>query len=342
MNMTKKKIIIITIMAAMCCAVAALVSVTYGGKVKPDSDGAELYVDRDDTADSVRVMVAEHLTALGKAGWKCLGAFTGRSFSPKTGHYVLREGDNVIDVYKMLSRGHQTPVKLVVRSVRTPELLAGRLAGQLMADSTEIMRCLSDSAVCASYGFEPHTVIAMFLENSYEVYWNMSVRGLFDRMKREYDAYWDDARRKKASSMGLTPIEVMTLASIVDEETAKTDEKPMVAGLYLNRLKRGMLLQADPTAKFASGNFSARRIYNSHLSIDSPYNTYIYPGLPPGPIRLPSRSGVESVLNYAVHDYIYMCAKEDFSGYHNFASTYSRHLANARKYRRELNHRGIK
>ena len=135
--MTKKKIIIIMIMVAMCCAVAALVSVTYGGKVKPGSDGAELYVDRDDTADSVRVMVAEHLTALGKAGWKCLGAFTGRSFSPKTGHYVLREGDNVIDVYKMLSRGHQTPVKLVVRSVRTPELLAGRLAGQLMADSTE-------------------------------------------------------------------------------------------------------------------------------------------------------------------------------------------------------------
>ena len=303
-------------MAAMCCAVAALVSVTYGGKVKPGSDGAELYVDRDDTADSVRVMVAGHLTALGKAGWKCLGAFTGRSFSPKTGHYVLHEGDNVIDVYKMLSRGHQTPVKLVVRSVRTPELLAGRLAGQLMVDSAEIMRSLSDSAVCASYGFEPHTVIAMFLENSYEVYWNMSVRGLFDRMKREYDAYWDDARRKKASAMGLTPIEVMTLASIVDEETAKTDEKP--------------------------GNFSARRIYNSHLSIDSPYNTYIYPGLPPGPIRLPSRSGVESVLNYAVHDYIYMCAKEDFSGYHNFASTYSRHLANARKYRRELNRRGIK
>ena len=289
MNMTTKKIIIITIMAAMCCAVAALVSVTYGGKVKPGSDGAELYVDRDDTADSVRVMVAGHLTALGKAGWKCLGAFTGRSFSPKTGHYVLHEGDNVIDVYKMLSRGHQTPVKLVVRSVRTPELLAGRLAGQLMADSTEIIRCLSDSVVCASYGFEPHTVIAMFLENSYEVYWNMSVRGLFDRMKREYD-----------------------------------------------------VLQADPTAKFASGNFSARRIYNSHLSIDSPYNTYIYPGLPPGPIRLPSRSGVESVLNYAVHDYIYMCAKEDFSGYHNFASTYSRHLANARKYRRELNRRGIK
>ena len=200
--MTKKKIIIITIMAAMCCAVAALVSVTYGGKVKPGSDGAELYVDRDDTADSVRVMVAEHLTALGKAGWKCLGAFTGRSFSPKTGHYVLREGDNVIDVYKMLSRGHQTPVKLVVRSVRTPELLAGRLAGQLMADSIEIMRCLSDSVVCASYGFEPHTVIAMFLENSYEVYWNMSVRGLFDlkgRAAKEVDPADVAAARKRCA-----------------------------------------------------------------------------------------------------------------------------------------------
>ena len=162
------------------------------------------------------------------------------------------------------------------------------------------------------------------------------------RMLKEHKRFWNSTRLAKAKAQGLTPDEVMTLASIVDEETAKDDEKPMVAGLYLNRLKRGMLLQADPTVKFALGEFELRRILYVHLQTDSPYNTYRYAGLPPGPIRIPSMSAIESVLNPERHPYIYMCAKEDFSGYHNFASTLTQHNANARRYQQALNKRGIR
>ena len=161
-------------------------------------------------------------------------------------------------------------------------------------------------------------------------------------MKREYNNYWNQKRISKAQAIGLTPLQVSTLASIVDEETANNAEKPVVAGLYINRLKKGMLLQADPTVKFALQDFTLKRILLKHLSIDSPYNTYKYAGLPPGPIRIPSVQGLESVLNYARHNYLYMCAKEDFSGTHNFAVTHSQHIVNAKLYQRELNRRKIK
>ena len=170
----------------------------------------------------------------------------------------------------------------------------------------------------------------------------MTPQQFITRMQKEHDRYWNDTRLAKAQALGLTPEEVATLASIVDEETNKNDEKPLVAGLYLNRLKRGMLLQADPTVKYAHGKFELRRILLSHLTIDSPYNTYKYAGLPPGPIRIPSTAALESVLNPAQHNYLYMCAKEDFSGYHNFATTLSQHNVNAKRYQQELNRRKVK
>jgi UPF0755 protein len=188
----------------------------------------------------------------------------------------------------------------------------------------------------------------MFVPNTYELYWNVGLEKFLDRMKKESDAFWKGDRQAKADKMGLTPVEVITLASIVDEETANNAEKPMIAGMYLNRLNlrngeypNGMPLQADPTIKFAWQKFELKRIYNKLLSIDSPYNTYRRAGLPPGPIRIPTVAGIDAVLNYAHHNYLYMCAKEDFSGTHNFAATYSEHLQNAARYSKALNSRGI-
>jgi len=221
--------------------------------------------------------------------------------------------------------------------------MAALLAPHLMIDSVAIANALKDTVLCHQLGYDTATVVALFVPNTYEVYWNISAEALLQRMKKENDAFWNaQGRKEKAAALGLTPVEVATLASIVDEETAANAEKPTIAGLYLNRLRQGMLLQADPTVKFALGDFTLRRILNRHLEVDNPYNTYLYPGLPPGPIRVPSVVGIDAVLNHQQHDYLYMCAKEDFSGTHNFAHTLQEHLRNAARYAAALNQRGIK
>ena len=207
---------------------------------------------------------------------------------------------------------------------------------------TNLLNLLKDKAYVSQLGFKETTLPSLFLPNTYQMYWNTDAKGFVSRMKREYTNFWTDERVQKANEKGLTPVEVSVLASIVDEETQKADEKPLVAGLYLNRLKRGMRLQADPTLKYALGDFSIKRLLNDDMEINSPYNTYKYAGLPPGPIRIPSIVGLNAVLDAASHKYLYMCAKEDFSGYHNFAKTLSQHNQNAAKYRRELNKRGIR
>jgi UPF0755 protein len=245
-------------------------------------------------------------------------------------------------LFRHMSQGRQEAVDLVVGSVRTTGLLARNLSRQLMADSTEIDRALRDTIFQKANGYSDTTIIALFLPDTYQVYWDITTDDLLKRMKREHDLYWNAERTALADSIGLSVNEVVTLASIVDEETNNQEDKPMVAGLYINRIHKGIPLQADPTVKFAMQDFSLRRITGEHLKFDSPYNTYIYRGLPPGPIRLPSKSGIESVLHYVHHDYIYMCAKEDFSGRHNFTASYSEHLKNAKKYRKALDARGIK
>lgn len=180
------------------------------------------------------------------------------------------------------------------------------------------------------------------MPDTYEFYWNATPNKIIKRLVEYREKFWTDKRKAQAASLGLSPIEATILASIVEEETNKADEKPIVARLYMNRLKKGMLLQADPTVKYAVGNFGLKRILQQHLNIESPYNTYKHPGLPPGPIRIPSGNTIDAVLNAPSNDYIYMCAKEDFSGYHNFTSSYSEHLNNARRYQAVLNKRNIK
>lgn len=301
-----------------------------------------IYIDRDDNADSVCRKIADNGHPKSMFGFQYLAKREKYDDNIRTGRYAIHPSDNMRHLFRRVSRGYQTPVNLTVPSVRTMDRLVRAVARQLMIDSTEIARLTEDSAYCAQMGYSKETLPALFIPNTYEVYWNMSADELMKRMKKEHAAFWNHTRMEKAKSIGLTPEEVATLASIVDEETANGAEKPMVAGLYINRLNKGMLLQADPTVKFGLQDFGLKRILLKHLEVDSPYNTYKHRGLPPGPIRIASIQGLESVLNHARHNYIYMCAKEDFSGTHNFAATLSEHMANARRYQQALDRRKIK
>ncbi len=301
---------------------------------------AGLYIDEDDTQDSVRAKIEATARPGISSGFPLLSALNG--YRVKSGYYSVEPDDNMFGLFRRLKQGRQTPIRLTIPSVRTMDRLSGVLGRKLMMDSATVARHLSDSAFCNRYGYNVNTIPCLFIPNTYEVYWNISLEELMNRMKKENKAFWTDERLHKAEITGLTPEEVVTLASIIDEETANNAEKPMVAGMYLNRLRIGMPLQADPTVKFAWGDFSLRRIYHNHLQVESPYNTYRYAGLPPGPIRIPSIAGIEAVLNHVHHDYLYMCAKEDFSGTHNFARTYREHLANAARYTAALNQRNIR
>jgi UPF0755 protein len=261
--------------------------------------------------------------------------------SMKTGKYKIDPAMNYVELIKMLRNGNQVPVKLTFNNLRLKTDLTERISGQLMLDSPTLLNNLNDPVETASLGFNPETVLAMFIPNTYEIYWNIPVDKFLERMKKEYDRFWSKERLDKAENIHLSPVEVSILASIVEEETARKTEFPVVAGLYLNRLRKGMRLQADPTVKFAVGDLTLKRILIDHLSVDSPYNTYIHPGLPPGLIRLPSIAAIDAVLNNREHSYLYMCAKEDFSGEHNFAVTLSEHNRNARKYQSALNRNHI-
>jgi UPF0755 protein len=258
------------------------------------------------------------------------------------GRYELVDGMSNRELLRKLINGRQTPTRLTFNNIRTKEALAQRLSSQLYLDSAAMINVLNDREILSGYGLIPATAVSLFIPNTYEIYWDISPENLLKRMKKEYDTFWTEERLMKLNDVGLDRLEVSILASIVEEETKKRDEKPVVAGLYLNRINKRMPLQADPTVKFALQDFSLRRIYYEHLTVDSPYNTYKYAGLPPGPIRIPSIESIDAVLNYQAHNYLYMCAKEDFSGCHNFAATLQEHNKNAAKYRQESNRRGIK
>jgi UPF0755 protein len=257
------------------------------------------------------------------------------------GHYELTPGISPIRMVRVLRSGLQTPVRLTFNNVRTVEELSGRLSDQLMADSTTLLKCFQERAWRDSMHFTDYNYMCVFIPDTYEVYWNIKPEKLRAKFIRAYKHFWNENRLTSAEKQHLTPEEIITLASIVEEETKKTDEMPKVAGLYLNRLRIEMPLQADPTVKFAVGDFSIKRILLEHTRVRSPYNTYKNIGLPPGPIRIPSAKAIDATLKPNRHSYLYMCAKEDFSGYHAFATTYQQHEANAVRYRTTLNKRGI-
>ena len=259
----------------------------------------------------------------------------------KPGRYVLPKGMTSNTLVNKLRIGAQDPVNVTFNNIRIKEELAQKISLYIWADSLSIMNLFSDEKKIQDWGFNTETFRCMFIPNTYEMYWTTEADAFAERMHQEYLKFWNKERLEKAKALEFTPEEISTLASIVESEIAKADELATVAGLYVNRIKRGIPLQADPTIKYAVGDFSIKRVLNKHLEIDSPYNTYKYAGLPPGPICFPSISSIDAVLNYEKHDYIYMCAKEDFSGYHNFAATLAQHNRNAAKYRVALDKNGI-
>ena len=342
MKKISKKTIIGIALACVLFGIAGVAHIYYYFFAKPFQieNTAYIYIDRDDNVDSVYTKIIEAGNPKQMHGFESLIRYKG--YIPLTGRYAIKPSDNMRYLHRRLSMGYQTPVRLTIGSVRTLDRMARNVARQLMIDSTEVAALFNDTAYIHSFGYSKETLPALFIPNTYEVYWDMSAEDFMKRMQKEHKAYWNEERMQKAQAIGLSPIEVATLASIVEEETANQAEKPMVAGLYINRLKKGMLLQADPTVKFSMQDFGLKRILYKHLEVDSPYNTYKHAGLPPGPIRVPSYQGLESVLNYTKHNYLYMCAKEDFSGTHNFAVNSAQHAANARKYQQALNRKGIR
>lgn len=261
--------------------------------------------------------------------------------SLKPGRYKLNKGMNNRSIINMLKSGNQDPVKLKFQNLRKKENFAGYLSRNLEPDSLTFMNLLDSAALIEKYGFNKDNSYVMFIPNTYEMYWNVTAAEFFERMHKEYEKFWTEERKQKAAALNLSPIQVSILASIVDAEALYDKEMPVIAGLYLNRLNKGILLQADPTVIFANDDFTVKRVTNSLLQVQSRYNTYKYAGLPPGPIMMPSINAIDAVLNREKNNYIYMCAKEDFSGYHNFAVTVQEHELNAKKYRDALNKRNI-
>lgn len=338
----KRKYIIILISA---CAILGAVTGFFFGRWYNDnrrpnfSDEYILFVRPETSVQAVLDSLASGAGAFRVKSLERCFKEVGAPYGMKPGRYVIEPSFTSIYVARMLVHGWQTPGNLTLSgTIRTKGSLARKIASQMMVDSASVADALDSADFLASYGFTPENVFAMVLPDTYQMYWTASVREIFDRFKREYDAFWTSARLEKAKAQKLTPLQVSVLASIVSGETLKAFEYPRIAGVYLNRYRKGMKLQADPTVAFCH-NYELDRILKKHLKIDSPYNTYKYAGLPPAPINVPPKACLEAVLSPENHKYIYFCASPDFDGTHRFAVTFDEHKKNARAFQRELTKR---
>ena len=310
--------------------------------VSRDGESHSYYVYPDMTADSLYTLMCVDYEVQSEDAWYAHSKHM-FYYQPKTGYYSFPAEMGNKHLIRRLQLGNETPINIsFTHALRTPAHLAGALGNKLLIDSAEIKQRMDDKAYMARFGLTPETAVCLFIPNTYEVYWTMTADQLFTRMHKEYQRFWNEERLAKAQQIGLTPVEVATLASIVASETNKKDEYPLIASLYLNRLRKGIAMQACPTVIFAVGDFSLRRVLKRHLKIDSPYNTYINRGLPPGPIRLARPDVIDAVLNAPETDYLYMCANPNFTGTHIFSSSYNKHSSIARQYQQELNQRKIK
>lgn len=339
MNFTRKK----TILCSCGVLIVALLIFywLFFSALSSISKPAYICITDKDTPKTIYEKISKEAHPRQLVGLKIAATLLNYSSHIHTGRYAVGEGKSTFTIIRNLRGGRQATVSLVIPVVHTINDLAGRLSQQLGIDSITMVRAFHDKQLLTSLETNDTTVACLFIPNTYEVYWDITPEKLLRRMKKEHDDFWTDLRTSQAKEAGLTTNEAYILASIVEQESANESERPMIAGMYLNRLHHGMKLQADPTVKFALGDFGLRRILHNHLTVDSPYNTYKYVGLPIGPICIPSLNAIKSVLNYAHHDYIYMCAKENFSGTHNFAATYEEHMQNARRYAEALNKKRI-
>jgi len=293
-----------------------------------------------DYKDVINILYSNNLI-INRASFEWVAEKKTYTTNIKPGKYKITNGMSNNSLINLLRSGKQESVRLVFNKIRTKELFASVISRQIEMDSISLVNKLNDIEYLKKYSKNLETAMSLFIPNTYEFYWNTDVDGFMERMLNEYERFWNKSRKKKAANLNMTCEEIITLASIVEEETIKNDEKRRLAGVYINRLNKRMRLQADPTVKFAIGDFNFKRVLNKHLEFDSPYNTYRHAGLPPGPICIPSIASIDAVLDSENHKYYYFCAKDDFSGYHAFAKTLKQHNQNAAKYRSALNRNRI-
>lgn len=263
-------------------------------------------------------------------------------FSSRHGAYLIPKGCSPLQAVRKLTHGAQTPVRITINGFRDRELMIDKISAKLDFPADSLRKALQDPSLLSEYNLTEENAMCLFLNDSYDLYWSASPQELIKKIGANYLKFWNSERTAKAREMGLTPEQFTIVASITDEETNALEEKGTVGRLYINRLNKGMKLQADPTVRFAVGDFTIKRVKSEHLKTDSPYNTYKIKGLPPGPIRTTSTQTLNAILEAPAHPYLYMCAKEDFSGHHNFAQDFKEHSANAARYRKALNERGIR
>jgi len=312
-----------------------------GTQINPDEKSIVIYIPTGSTYSNVRDTLYSNFNIENPKLFEWVVKKKRYPLLIKPGRYVIDSNLNYTGLINLLRSGRQKPVKVTFNNVRSINQIAGKIGKYLEADSVQIMTFFSDESNYKSDGFNSETIIALFIPDTYELYWNTDPKELYERMLNEYRKFWNADRIEKAKEKNLDPVEVSILASIIDDEVVKVDEKPRIAGVYINRLERGIPLQACPTIKFALNDFTITRVLKKHLTIDSPYNTYKHKGFPPGPIGCPSKAGIDAVLNAEKHDYLFFAAKADFSGYHNFSRTLSEHNRYAAQYQNELNKRKI-
>ncbi|MCW3464067.1 endolytic transglycosylase MltG [Chitinophaga nivalis] len=326
-----------------CLAAGALVYTSYrvfGPNTRSFGDNKYFYVRTGSTYANVLEGLEEQGIVRNRSSFNWVAKELDYPARVKAGRYKITPGMSNFDIVKLLRSGKQSPVQLVINKLRTRDDFVRKICNNLEADSVALRALMQDPIYLRQFKLDTNTVMCAVLPNTYEFYWNTGAESVFKKLEKEREEFWTADRLEKARHLGLTPNEVTILGSIVEEETNKNDEKPLVASVYLNRYRKNMRLQADPTVKFALQDFGLKRIRENHTLYDSPYNTYRYSGLPPGPICTPSVKTLNAVLNTPETDYLYFCARSDFSGYHAFAATYAEHLVNARKYQAELNKRG--
>ena len=305
--------------------------------VSNEKEEFTIYIEPNDTFEDLKVQLYTNGLIIHRANFEWWAKQKKFDQYLKPGMYKLSHGLSNEELINRLRSGEQEPVRLIFNNVRLKKDLASRVATQLYVDSNVLLKMLNDTVLSKKYGFSSETFKTMFIPNTYFLNWNTSADKFIERMNYEYRQFWTETRLNKAIALDLSPVEVSILASIVEKETQQNAEKAKVAGVYINRLKRGWRLQADPTLIYAIGDFTIKRVLKEYMRIDSPYNTYIYTGLPPGPICIPSISSIDSVLNAEDHSFLYFCAKPDYSGFHNFAKNNTMHNINAQAYRNFLN-----
>ena len=340
--MRKKIILSIIIVTLLLGVIAASFahSIVFSNNISPQASQF-IYLEKEASFDDMLHILEKENILKNKQTFQWVAKW--KNFTRvRPGRYRIKQGMSNNEIVNMLRSGRQEAVSFTFNNIRTKEQFAKRVAEQLNIHPDSLLSFLNDEEKLSFYGVNPETALSIFIPNTYQIWWNISVDEFVEKMYNEYQKFWTEDRLQKAEKIKLSPTEIIILASIVEEENHRTDEQSRIAGVYINRLVIGMLLQADPTVKFALQDFGRTRILFSDLKTESPYNTYLHAGLPPGPIRIPSPTCVDAVLNYEKHNYLYMCAKDDLSGYHNFAVTSSQHAANARKYQNALNQRNIK